>query len=428
MSLARAITAILAWTWSFRSALAAFPAAFWFCYAANTLQMIAVSLLFRYADFVRAIGGDDVVLGWITGVGMVGAISARLVQGVAMDRIGVRVVWLLSLTAMGASIVGHSWLSAVGPAVYALRVLLMVGIAGAFGACLTQVSLLAPPGRMGEYISVVGSSGFLGLGLGPWLGDLLLADHADPMRMFAWAAGFVVAAWVFAFGVGGAAKSTVNLIRGRSAWEVLRETVRVLKAQHPGVLLLAGVAMGLGLGLPGVYVRALAADLGFAEVKAYFVTYAATAFALRLLSRTWTDVWGVRPMVLLGLIGLSASMAAYCLVWNAWTLAIPALATGAAHAVIFPAVLTGAGKSFAAEHRGLATNLIMGTFDLGGMLGQPMAATVLWWAGLGQWPRYSTMFLAVGAVLGVTTVVYWLALQRPDPDRVVLRGPQGRGP
>ena len=43
--------------------------------------MTAWSLLYRYADFVRLLGGTEFHLGWIVGVGMVGSIFMRLALG-----------------------------------------------------------------------------------------------------------------------------------------------------------------------------------------------------------------------------------------------------------------------------------------------------------------------------------------------------------
>ncbi len=164
--------------------------------------------------------------------------------------------------------------------------------------------------------------------------------------------------------------------------------------------------MGLGLGLPGVFVRPFAQELHIERVKLFFLVYAATAFSVRMIARRWTDVWGVRPMVLTGGTLLSLSMLAFCLVRGPWSLALPAISTGVAHALLFPAVVTGAGHSFAARNRGLATNLIMAMFDLGGLLGQPLAASVLFAAGAAGWPRYTSMFLVMSAVLALATYCY----------------------
>ena len=54
---------------------------FWCAYVANIALMIGVSIVFRYSDFIYHLGGDEWHLGWITGIGMVGAIIMRFAPG-----------------------------------------------------------------------------------------------------------------------------------------------------------------------------------------------------------------------------------------------------------------------------------------------------------------------------------------------------------
>ena len=51
---------------------------FWLSYAALTTLMVAVSLMYRFADFVTFLGGSELDLGAIVGVGMVGSLAMRL--------------------------------------------------------------------------------------------------------------------------------------------------------------------------------------------------------------------------------------------------------------------------------------------------------------------------------------------------------------
>ena len=44
-------------------------------------MMVAVSLLYRYADFVSSLGGTELQLGLIVGLGMVGSVLVRAFQG-----------------------------------------------------------------------------------------------------------------------------------------------------------------------------------------------------------------------------------------------------------------------------------------------------------------------------------------------------------
>src|SRR5690606_37368818 len=92
---------------------------------------------------------------------------------------GPRIFWLISVVLFVASILGHLTVTRIdSPLVYLLRILFTIGMAGAFGASITYVSLRVPQDRMAEMIGVLGSSGFLGMALGPTFGDWLLAHGA----------------------------------------------------------------------------------------------------------------------------------------------------------------------------------------------------------------------------------------------------------
>ena len=69
--------------------------------------MAAVALLFRYADFVTLLGGNEFHLGWIVGVGMVGSLLTRLVLGSCIDRYGARRLWLISTVLFVATCFAH---------------------------------------------------------------------------------------------------------------------------------------------------------------------------------------------------------------------------------------------------------------------------------------------------------------------------------
>jgi len=155
----------------------AYDLEFWLTYFANTCLIVSISSLFRYYDFVAYLGGDEYDLGLIFGLGMIGGLIARFAQGALIDRLGPRVIWLSSLALMILSLIGHFLITNVdGPFIYLLRLVFNIGLAGAFGATLTSVSLRAPSGRSTELIGVLGSSGFIGLAIGPILGDLIFSN------------------------------------------------------------------------------------------------------------------------------------------------------------------------------------------------------------------------------------------------------------
>jgi MFS family permease len=134
---------------------------------------------------------------------------------------------------------------------------------------------------------------------------------------------------------------------------------------------MVGIAMGIGLGTPGTFLRAFTAEKGIAGLRYFFLIYAIVAFIARIYTRQLSDQWGTRPTIVLGLGSLAISMVAYLTVTAEWTLMLPAVFAGIGHALLFPAAVSAANQAFPVEHRGLATTLILTMFDVGMLIGQP---------------------------------------------------------
>jgi MFS family permease len=380
----------------------AYGASFWFAYAANAALMVAVSLLFRYADFVAYFGGSEFQLGLIVGVGMVGALAMRMVQGVGIDRYGPRIVWVGSVALFIVSLLCHLWITRIdGPSIFLVRVLLNTSIAGAFGASTTYISLLVPKQRVPEIVGTLGTSGFLGQCLGPMVGDYLFQGEITRGTidsMFLTAAAISAVALVCAFI---ATRGTA-----RPASHPHPPVAELLRRYHPGAMLLVAVAMGLGVGMPQTFLRAYARELHIDGIRVYFLIYAVMAFSVRLLTRRMAETHGVKAMVLLGLGTLALSMLLYPLASDEWTLAIPAGVAGFAHALLFPAVIGGGSISFPSRFRGLGATLMFAMFDLGNLVGQPAVGGILEAARELHVPAYPTMFLTIAATLLLVAGLY----------------------
>jgi MFS family permease len=391
------------------SSFTLFGSAFGFAYLANTLLMIAVSMMFRYADFVSYLGGTEYELGWIVGVGMLGAMLMRTVQGAGIDRYGAGNIWVASSLLVLLSLVGHLWVDRLdSPLIYLLRILYTTSLAGAFGASITFVSLRAPASRTGEMIGALGSSGFVGMALGPVIADALFARPAAGRvavdRLFLVAAAVSLASlWAtFLARARGGDPRPATRRRWVPLWWLLRR-------YHPGTIMLVGVAMGLAIGIPFYFLRPFAAQLGIPGIRGFFLVYAGVAFFIRLACRQLPDRWGVRRTVTLGMLFLTADMVSFLFVRGPWSLMIPATLGGIAHAFVFPAAMTGGSLAFPTRYRGLATTLMLTMFDLGNLVGQPAVGSLLTLAEHAGWPPYPTMYLSVAALMLTVLGIYVLA-------------------
>ncbi len=377
---------------------------FWLCYLANTMLMIAVSLLFRYADFVTQLGGSERHLGVIVGTGMIGAVAVRLLLGTGIDRYSPRPIWLGALVLFIVAALGHLAVHTVhGPWVYLMRVLLTIGIAGGVGASLTYVSLRVPESRIAEIVGMIGTSGFVGLAIGPVVGDFLFRTPVITRQQIDWM--FLLAAFVGTIALVAATLATGGQVQRRRKRRH-PALFPLIRRYQPGVILLVALAMGLGIGLPSVFVRAYAAEMSIVGIRNYFLVYALVAFTVRVTTRRWTQRLGIRTVILIGLSALSASMVLYLVVHQAWQLAIPAAVAGFAHALLFPAIVAGGSISFPVRYRGLATTLVLGMFDVGNLIGQPAIGNTLYYAERFGLPKYPTMFMAVALFMIAVAVFY----------------------
>ena len=380
---------------------------FWWTYLSNIGLMTTVSLLFRYADFVTHLGGTEKQLGLITGIGMFGAITARCFQGVAIDRYGAIRIWRLSLVLLVVCLLGHLSIRVLdSPWIYALRIIYTVSLAGAFGASITYVSLRASPDRMGEMIGMLGSSGFIGMAIGPSIGDWLFADVdpttlASKLFLCSTASAVFSLCCAFAATIGETPKISEN--GKNSSFVGLWKNVR---AFHPGWTLLVGFAMGVGIGMPGTFLSAFAAERGIADLGWFWIPYAVIAFIVRVFTRTLSDRWGTRPTILVGLACMSGSMLAYLVVSNGPSLIFPAALGGFAHAFLFPATVAEGNHSFPVEQRGLATNVVLTMFDIGLLVGQPIFGWTVDVSRDFELDGYVVAFSGLAVMLLVVAAVY----------------------
>ena len=120
----------------------------------------------------------------------------------------------------------------------------------------------------------------------------------------------------------------------------------LFRRHHPGVVLAVGVAMGVGLGLPGTFLRTYAAELNIPRIGLFFFVNAAAAVITRLLTRRWPERYGARRLIMLGMAGLTVGLTLFLLVQSEWQLIIPAIGLGCSHAILYPAVVAAGSITF----------------------------------------------------------------------------------
>ncbi len=400
-----------------------YDASFWKAFLANSLVTVGVAVLFRYADFITLLGGTELHLGWIVGIGMLGSLSIRLFVGSWIDRYGPRLVWLCALVLLACVCFGHllvvrfpdARIQQPEVAAYCafLRIAMWCAIAGIYASSMIFISSRAPVIRMAELLGMLGTSGFFGVIAGVWLSDLLLSGMAHSAtaieRMFLAAGCLSLAAFASAYW---ATSGYVYPVPRRRPplWGLIRR-------YHPGRIMVMGVAMGFGLGLPSTFVRTYAAELHIPRIGWFFTVYAITAIVTRVVARRLPERYGLRPVVLTGLGLVMASQFLFLLVHSEWALMIPSVTYGIGHAILFPAGFAEGCCTFPPRYRGLGTSLMLATYDVGLLIGAPTAGLLVHCGQALGWPGYPTMFVGVSILLALAAGVYATAPLEVKPRR-----------
>lgn len=398
---------------------------FWLAYLSSFLVAVGAAILIRFGDFVTMLGGDELNLGWIVGVGMVGSLLMRVGMGVGIDRYGPRIISLGSLVVLAVICAAHlSIHTCHGPAIYLLRIVYCSALAGIYGASITFVASRAPTSRMAEIVGMIGTAGFLGNIVGTQLGDVLrgsgVLERPRIDTMF-----FVAAA--------------MAVLAVPSTWLAMRHQVcrppavhppmlQLLRRYQPGMVLLVVVAMGVGLNLPFTFLPTYAAHLGISGIALFFTTYAVTAVITRVLTRSWPQRLGLRTMVLLGSVGLTFSLLAFLLVVEQWHLMLPGIGYGMSHAVLFPATVAIGNLRFPEEHRGLGTTLILAMWDIGSLVGMPAAGAIVHYSEMAGLAPYAVLFCLMASFVALVGIGYSVAsrpVEQPATQPPVAR-PHGR--
>jgi len=379
---------------------------FWLAYAANMSLVAANTLTFRFAEFVDLLRGTKTDTGWIVGIALVGSLISRIWLGQAIDRFGVRKLWVVGTVLFLAGCVGLWSTHDLGPRIYLARTAFAIGISAMFVCSNLHIQLRVPPHRRTEAIGSLGSSGFVGMIVGAQLVDQLFARYSGPdlfSRLFAATIAFGLLYMVFVLLL------TRQDVHVRPA--VTPHAHVLLRRHWPGAVVLVSLMMGLGFAVTMVFLTRLATERHLPGVGYFFTGYAVAAFSVRLLTRTLSRTWGRRVLILLGLVGHSIGHAWLIGVQSEWQFVGPALCIGFGHALLFPCVVSLGAETFPEQYRGTGTTMILAFADLG----MAVTAPILGWV-LDQW-GFTVMLCATSATILASVGVYGvLSLGHKDVD------------
>ena len=302
----------------------------------------------RYVE--GPLNSGSIAVGLAMGAFALTAVVLRPLVGRISDTRGRKILIILGGTIVGATIFGYA-LTESTPALIVLRLLTGVGEAGFYVGVASVVNDLAPESRRGEAISYFSLALFLGLALGPIVGESTLEAIGYDAVWFMAGASAVLAGVVGMF---------VPETRPPDAALAPGGPILHRAAIKPGTVLSTHI---WALATFSSFVPLYALSLGLSGSRFVFALHSVLILGIRLFGARLPDRLGPRRAAVFALtftaIGL-AIMAAWA---SPMGLYVGAVAFSLGHALAFPALMTLAIRGAPAAERGSVVGTFTAFFD-----------------------------------------------------------------
>lgn len=376
-----------------------FTGAFGILSAATLAYFVADGLTLPTAPRFAAgpLGADSVAVGLSIGAFSVTALLLRPWTGQLSDRYGRRPMMLVGSALLTAALLLHVASFAL-PIFIAARLLMGTAEAFMFVAAFAAAADLAPNDRQGEALSIFSLALYLGIGIGPPIGEAILGAWGYNAVWLA-AAGIAVVSGLLALGV----PDTRNIETG------VRPPSRLLhpKGILPGVILLSGA-----WGMAGyfAFVSLYAVHLGLDGAAPFLSAYAAVVIVLRVVGAKLPDRMGARRLSTAALLVGAAGLVTTGLWQDPTGLMVGTILFAVGVAWSFPALSLMVISSVPASERGAALGTYTAFLDVAFGIG-PVAAGVV----VAHW-GYGPSFLVSAGVAVAGAVILLLAVRPQSPS------------
>ncbi len=323
--------------------------------------------------------GTSVAVGIVSGAASLTALVLNLWAGHLGDRRGRRLLLVTGAGLTTVCVAGYLVATSL-PVLVALRLLAGAGEALFYVGAASAITDLAPDPRRGEAISLFSLALQAGIGVGPVLGEMALADHRFS-TVWLVAASSVLISTLVALRIPDTRTHAHSPHSSRSPVHPV--------AIRPGVVLATGI---WGLAGFNTFVPLYALQLGLSGSRFFFVTFSVILLLFRSLGARIPDRLGAAMSVRAALVLSAIGLGMIGLWRHPLGLFGGTVVFGGGHALLYPALLTLAVSRVPPTERGSVVGTMTSFLDLGLGLGPVSLGAVAGAFG------YQSTFLAAASV------------------------------
>jgi MFS family permease len=343
---------------------------------------------------VGPLAGDDLAVGIVLGAFAISSLVMRPFAGRFADRRGRRAALIAGAVITVIASFGHLFANSV-PLLIVMRLLLGVGEALFFVAGLAAATDLAPASRRGEAISLISLSLYLGLAIGPVIGETLLSA-------FGYEAAWIAAGTIALLATVLSWFAPETLPPDQRSGDTSGQPLLHRRGIEPGLLLLCGV---WGMGPFFAFLPLLADELDIGGAGTFFGVFAIIVVALRIVGARLPDRVGAAKLSGTALVVSAVGMLLAGLLPSFTGLLIATVVFAVGVAFTFPAIMAMAVIGTPPDERGA----VVGTAGLFTDAAFGLSPAVL--GLLARSNGYPSTFLVSAVIAAIGAA--WLLIRRP---------------
>jgi len=359
-------------------------------YLANFSLVASFAAFFLFPLFITGHGGNQQDIGIIMGVFALASALCRPWIAEMIDRIGRKRSYTIGCAMMTLMPLFYlplqGDLSSYYPLLIILRIIHGIALAICFTAIFTFIVDLIPVERLNEGIGMFGTSGLIGMAVGPLIAELILENYGFS-AFFITAAGWAATALLLQAPI----KDKHHLQPEKSASEP--SFFSLLKTRKQ--LVCGGLAMlfGFGLAATGSFIAPFAQARDLSYISLYYLAYSTAAVGVRFVAGKIADRIGENQIIPWGIILAASGLFLVPLVHGNVLLLIAGFIFGIGHGLLFPALNAMAVRDEPYTVRGKVTGIFTGGIDTGIFCGALILGTI------GELAGFTILFLCAGLIV-----------------------------
>ncbi|MCL6570393.1 MAG: MFS transporter [Bacillus sp. (in: Bacteria)] len=304
--------------------------------------------------FVKDLGGNDQLIGFVVGIFTFSALLMRPYAGHSLETKGRGFVFLIGLAVFVLSVGTFGFLTSI-VFLFVMRVVQGVGWGFSTTASGTIATDLIPPARRGEGMGYYGLSGNLALAFGPSLG-LLLTGIVSYKQFFLICAGCGLVALMLS--------SKIHFKRGEKVpvGTTKKRDFYEKSAVKPAMLMFFITVTFGGI---AAFLPLYTTEKHIAGIQMYFLLYAVALMVTRTFAGQLYDRKGHQAVFLPGTLLILMAMILLSWLPNSLILYVAAILYGLGFGMVQPALQAWSIEKAPINRRGMANATFFSFFDLG---------------------------------------------------------------